>query len=62
MLNFMLHGDHKSMEQGTFVVSRGGNLNASWKGWWRVEAETIPSSSLGFSIDEALMTGNDAGI
>ncbi|CAJ2503052.1 Uu.00g104460.m01.CDS01 [Anthostomella pinea] len=55
---FMLYGAHGSRDRewwGTVVVGgTGGDVNAGWKGWLRVEKEEVGGFAVGVSVDEAL--------
>jgi hypothetical protein len=55
----MLYGRHASMTRewwGTIVIGgmRGGDINASWKGWLRVDREDTRPFGHGISSEEAL--------
>ncbi|KAI1262675.1 hypothetical protein F5Y18DRAFT_149449 [Xylariaceae sp. FL1019] len=55
---FMLYGEHGSKARewwGTVVIGGvGGDVNAGWKGWLRVEKEEVSGFAPGMSVEEAL--------
>ncbi|KAI0526719.1 hypothetical protein F5B22DRAFT_587297 [Xylaria bambusicola] len=55
---FMVYGDHESKGRawwGTVVVGGiGGDVNAGWKGWCRVDREGVVGFAPGISVEEAL--------
>ncbi|KAI0534092.1 hypothetical protein GGR58DRAFT_79559 [Xylaria digitata] len=55
---YMLYGSHSSRGRqwwGTVVVGGvGGDVNAGWKGWLRVEREGVAGFPVGMSVEEAL--------
>ncbi|KAI1428694.1 hypothetical protein F5Y12DRAFT_683615 [Xylaria sp. FL1777] len=55
---YMVYGDHSSRGRewwGTVVVGgTGGDINAGWKGWLRVEREGVAGFAVGMSVEEAL--------
>ncbi|TGJ82374.1 hypothetical protein E0Z10_g6383 [Xylaria hypoxylon] len=55
---YMLYGSHSSRGRqwwGTVVVGGvGGDVNAGWKGWLRVEREGVTGFAVGMSVEEAL--------
>ncbi|KAI1500336.1 hypothetical protein F5X99DRAFT_241924 [Biscogniauxia marginata] len=55
---FMLYGTHGSRDRewwGTVVIGgTGGDINAGWKGWLRVEREEVGGFNVGISVEEAL--------
>ncbi|KAK5629175.1 hypothetical protein RRF57_004890 [Xylaria bambusicola] len=55
---FMVYGDHESKGRawwGTVVVGgTGGDVDAGWKGWCRVEREAVAGLAVGISVEEAL--------
>ncbi|KAI0420531.1 hypothetical protein F5X98DRAFT_10930 [Xylaria grammica] len=56
--DYMLYGPHSSRGRqwwGTVVVGGvGGDVNAGWKGWLRVEREGVVGFAPGMSVEEAL--------
>ncbi|KAI1345869.1 hypothetical protein F5Y01DRAFT_322533 [Xylaria sp. FL0043] len=56
---YMVYGNHSSRGRewwGTVVVggTGGGDVNAGWKGWLRVEREGVAGFTVGMSVEEAL--------
>ncbi|KAI3342556.1 hypothetical protein F4824DRAFT_208942 [Ustulina deusta] len=55
---YMVYGDHASRGRawwGTVVVGgTGGDVNAGWKGWLRIEREGVAGFAAGISVEEAL--------
>ncbi|KAI1126617.1 hypothetical protein F5Y10DRAFT_244450 [Nemania abortiva] len=56
---FMLYGSHGSRGRawwGTVVIGGmgGGQVNAGWKGWLRVEREEVGGFAPGMSVEEAM--------
>ncbi|KAI8623113.1 hypothetical protein F5Y19DRAFT_482070 [Xylariaceae sp. FL1651] len=55
---FMLYEPHGSRDRewwGTVVIGgTGGDVNAGWKGWLRVEREDVSGFAMGMSVEEAL--------
>ncbi|KAI0426339.1 hypothetical protein F5Y09DRAFT_68041 [Xylaria sp. FL1042] len=56
---YMVYGEHGSRGRewwGTVVVggTGGGDVNAGWKGWLRVEREAVAGFAVGVSVEEAL--------
>ncbi|KAI1432696.1 hypothetical protein GGR50DRAFT_577524 [Xylaria sp. CBS 124048] len=56
---FMLYGSHGSRSRewwGTVVIggAGGGHVNAGWRGWLRVDRETVGGFAVGMSVEEAL--------
>ncbi|KAI0813468.1 hypothetical protein GGR55DRAFT_687717 [Xylaria sp. FL0064] len=56
---YMVYGNHGSRGRewwGTVVVggTGGGDVNAGWKGWLRVEREVVAGFAVGMSVEEAL--------
>ena len=57
--SYMLYGEHGSKARewwGTVVVGgvRGGDVNAGWRGWLRVDREEVAPFGMGISVEEAL--------
>ncbi|KAK1982608.1 hypothetical protein LZ30DRAFT_590240 [Colletotrichum cereale] len=57
--NWMLYGDHASSSRewwGTIVIGTigAGDVTAAWKGWLRIDRDTVPGFSLGCSAKEAM--------
>ncbi|KAI1290623.1 hypothetical protein F5Y03DRAFT_54816 [Xylaria venustula] len=59
---YMVYGDHASRDRvwwGTVVVGGiGGDVNAGWKGWLRVDRESVGGFAVGISVEEALRERN----
>ncbi|KAI0967287.1 hypothetical protein F4678DRAFT_247949 [Xylaria arbuscula] len=59
---YMVYGDHASRGRvwwGTVVVGgTGGDVNAGWKGWLRVDRESVGGFAVGISVEEALRERN----
>ncbi|KAI1331639.1 hypothetical protein F5Y16DRAFT_240058 [Xylariaceae sp. FL0255] len=55
---FMFYGRHESLARewwGTIVIGGiGGDVNAGWKGWLKVERESVSGFAPGVSVEEAL--------
>ncbi|EFQ34041.1 hypothetical protein CGRA01v4_12097 [Colletotrichum graminicola] len=57
--NWMLYGDHASSSRewwGTIVIGAvgAGDVTGAWKGWLRIDRDTVPGFSLGCSAKEAM--------
>ncbi|KAK1997212.1 hypothetical protein LX36DRAFT_636596 [Colletotrichum falcatum] len=57
--NWMLYGDHASSRRewwGTIVIGTvgAGDVTAAWKGWLRIDRDTVPGFPLGCSAREAM--------
>ncbi|KAI2640046.1 hypothetical protein GGS21DRAFT_487784 [Xylaria nigripes] len=57
---FMLYGAHGSRHRqwwGTVVIGGvgGGQVNAGWRGWLRVDRENVEGFGIGMSVEEALV-------
>ncbi|KDN61029.1 hypothetical protein CSUB01_01166 [Colletotrichum sublineola] len=57
--NWMLYGDHASSSRewwGTIVIDAvgAGDVTAAWKGWLRIDRDTISGFPLGCSAKEAM--------
>ncbi|GJC85278.1 hypothetical protein ColLi_08116 [Colletotrichum liriopes] len=57
--NWMLYGNHDSCGRewwGTVVIGTlgAGDVTAAWKGWLRIDRDSVPGFSLGCSAKEAM--------